>query len=211
MFHRLSLLLVLLVGLLLVGLSGSYLWRSWSLVSGTEICPDTFRLQTFKYYRSVFFRRGFWKTESITDEFQLALELTGALPAQPPRRWDPVSHNRSSRLDQGLRARMLADIVYQRNMERRFFWIQWTEDHLEQAKILWPLVRDLAVDDFYVIIPVLFETALIWQDLEPSELDRRLRTAVVQELHDLRQESLAVGRLADLPRLDEAMARYQPG
>ncbi len=87
------------------------------------------------------------------------------------------------------------------------YWRTWSVKHPQHAKVLWPIVQDLALRELYILMPPLFEIAQTEQT--PSELQASINARLKREYASLIQDLRGAERneLAD-QILAEALREY---
>lgn len=211
MFSRLLLIFFVFFVTGIVALLGFIIWSSLGWISGSEISPHTFQVRRFNYWQPWGMSKGIAKQETMDDAFSVALGLTGTAPAQTASRWDLVSDRLASQWNRDLEARFLAKPLERRADSGEFFWVEWSNDHVDSAKRLWPLVSRVAVDRFYLIIPELFAFAESAPDLSPEEFESRLYEIIQRQLRELRADAAATpGGDAEVQRIDKALLEFVP-
>jgi hypothetical protein len=74
-------------------------------------------------------------------------------------------------------------------------WLKWSEEHVECAKVFWPVVARLAQSNLYVHLPEFFRLARQSDD-DPQKLATELKTAELK-LH--RELAARAERTGDRP------------
>ncbi len=144
-------------------------------VQGQEFAPDTFARRDFSYYQLPLMQ----VQVSVVRRKDLGCELCRYMidkgfisPASSASRWDLVATGRRGRLTQDGDALILCRYLDAVDAEGRPYWLGWTQDHPEMAKVLWPTIAQAARDRQYVLIPQLFRLA--WSLDDPVQLQRDL-------------------------------------
>lgn len=177
------------LGLSLVVLLATFLFGQHG---GEEFCPDTFTRRSFYYFQIPLL--GFQVTPILRDDTTNSLEnylrahkfITPTPPGNP--RWDLVTaRSASTGLVRG-DAEILCSYLDTTNELDNLHWQRWTDLHPEAARILWPLVAQLARQQLYLFAPELFEWAeresdpkVLAQELQRSLARQYLRLAEIQE------------------------------
>lgn len=201
---------ILVALLLLVAAVG--VWLAMGQIEGVEVCPHTFQLRYFSYWEPPLSPLGFGKTVSVSDEFAIALSLTGAFAPAPTsqNRWDLVRDNYSTDWPQrDLGARYLADHFRRSGPGADFYWVQWSRDHLACAARFWPWIRRLAVDELYVVLPELFHYAELADTSDGLAFERRLGQLVLDEVRAIRDDAAALGQTGRVQQLDSLLIHYE--
>jgi hypothetical protein len=201
---------VLVALLLLVAAVG--VWLAMGQIEGVEVCPHSFQLRYFSYWRPPLSPLGFGKTVSVSDEFAIALSLTGTFAPAPTRqnRWDLVRDNYSGDGPQSdLGARYLADHFRRSASGPEFHWVQWSRDHQACATRFWPWISRLAVDELYIVLPELFHYAELADTSDDVAFERQLSQLVLDEVRAIRDDALAVGQTSRAQQLDSLLTHYE--
>ncbi len=201
---------VLVALLLLVAAVG--VWLALGQIEGVEVCPHTFQLRYFSYWRPPLSPLGFGKTVSVSDEFAIALSLTGTFTptATNQQRWDLVRDNYSAAGPQrDLGARYLADHFRRAAPGGDSHWVQWSRDHQACAAVFWPWVSRLAVDELYIVLPELFQYAELADTSDSVAFERQLGQFVLGEVRAIRDDAVALGQTARVLQLDTLLTHYQ--
>jgi hypothetical protein len=197
-------------------------------VNGLEFSPQSFERRSYTFFQIPLVRWQVTPT-SRSDEtlmFEQYLRQQRLLPhRRGPRRWDIVWVVEASRQRDGNPA-ILTRYLDLEGTQPKQHWHQWTIDHPEQAKALWPAVQLAAVLNAYELIPPLFDFAAtdapaedfaqqLWQRLSRSlteladdraaaeqwEAARRIYTAVLEQPNlDAELRRHVVDRLERRPR-----------
>ena len=157
--------------------------------SGVEFSPDDFSMRRFDYNRVPFFnwtKRGIdydpypcpTAKTLIADDW---IRVTG----RTPRRWHLVSESRmfsSEPLPAECDARFLTDYFEMSNSEGEIIVLKWTDSNPKSAKILWPLIAELARNQVYLPIPGILEFSLAHKKADNDSvflksLENRVATA----------------------------------
>lgn len=135
-------------------------------VSGEEFTTQGFQRRSFHYYELPIVHVQVWpmKRFDATGDLEAALVKQKLLPAsaaatpQDPR-WDLVSGYRGAQLVQQGDAFILMLYLDAHDRSGNQVWLEWTNDHPELAKVLWPVVARLAEEELYLFLPDIFELA----------------------------------------------------
>src|SRR5262245_29968413 len=152
-----------LLGLLAVAYAGISLTRTFGYVSGVEFCPQTFERRSYSFYEVPLL--GIMITAKVYDDLTSIAEtsLTSQQFVTPSaggqQDWHLVVGSRGMRLMRKGDASILLGYLDMMDGENHHRWVRWSEDHSQQAKILWPAVQRLAIHQLYVFVPELFELA----------------------------------------------------
>ncbi len=133
------------------------------LVSGSEFSPQTFCRRTFYYSRLPVFRLQLGRTEvnSLTGNLAcstlITSNITGAIPGKI--RWDLIDYSVSGRPTAEGDAAILMKYLEARDYDGNSIWETWTKDNSALAKILWPVIQQLAIHRCYFAIPEIMQFA----------------------------------------------------
>lgn len=186
------------------------IWLAFGQIDGVEVCPHSFQLRSFSYWRPPLSPLAFGKTVSVSDEFAIALSLTGTFSPDAHQRWDLVRDNYSAQAAQrDLSARYLADHFRRSAPGPEFRWVQWSRDNPACAARLWPWVSRLAVDDLYVVLPQLFHYVDLADTTDPTAFEREIQRLIVADVRAIRDDAVALGQTDRVLVLDALLAHYQ--
>jgi len=201
MRSRYLVLILFAVGMTIVGGLGI---RLQGAVSGVELAPSHFQQRNFSFYEIPVLQWQITPIRRRSPASPLVTHLMAnnliSVPATAPQVWHPASISR------GLAGIEIADamlLLDQLNLRRGddWFWKRWTEANPQRAKVLWPVVQDLAERELYILIPALFERAL--DELPPTEF----RDAIDQLLSRQYRELIVDMRAAERNDLANALWR----
>lgn len=199
----------LLAALILIGVLFLII-RVQGYVRGVEFAPSHFQQRRFSFYEIPLIHVQITPIRRAADtpataNYLRVNSLVQTLRGQPTN-WHLVSITR------GLTAVTPADaqfLVTQLNLASGGdeYWRTWSIDHPQHAKVLWPIVQDLALRELYILLPPLFEIAQIEQT--PSELQANLQARLRKDFATLVRDLRSTQRdqLAELI-LDEAIADF---
>jgi hypothetical protein len=185
-------LIVILVVFLVVWVQGN--------VSGLEFSPTHFQQRSFRFFEIPILHlqitpiRRAAQTPSTAN--YLRLNSLIQTPSTPPDAWHIVSIRRgitgttpgdASLLTEQLELEDGADA----------YWRTWSIDHPKRAKVLWPVIQQLAVRELYMLMPPLFELAQ--REQTAAELQSAIESRLEQDYASLVQDLRRAGRdeLAD--------------
>ena len=158
-WNSFSSLLLIFLGLVVTSLA---LVIALGAVRGKQISPQTFKMRLYEYYRIP------WSAIQITpvkytqipNDLVSFLADGGYLPSVPgPLRWDEVSYRAVGAGSQRGRAWVLASFLEMEDVARANWWLEWTKQHPERAKVLWKYVAQAAAERVYFIVPELMAAA----------------------------------------------------
>jgi len=186
------------------------IWLALGYIEGEEVCPDTFEIRTFSYWHPPLAPVGFGKSITGSDEFAVALSLTGTFIPGSHRRWDLVRDNHSRSGPQtDLGARYLADQFQRPGFTPAFSWVEWSAGRQTLAARFWPWVSRLAGDQLYIVLPELFLFAEHAAATDPDTFERDLGRLVLSDVRALREDAVALGQTDRVQRLDSILRRYE--
>lgn len=181
--------------------------RLQGYVSGVEFAPTHFQRREFSFFEIPLLHVQITPIErsaqtSNTGNYLRANSLVKTQRGTPDT-WHLVSIRRGLTGTTPADAHFLTDQLDFQN-QTDFYWRIWSIDHPQHAKILWPMIQDLAVRELYLLMPPLFELAQIEQT--PEELKANLKTRLESDLVSLIEDVRADDddQLADLI-LEEAI------
>ena len=76
-------------------------------------------------------------------------------------------------------AEILCSFLDATDSDNNLFWQKWSDKRNASAKLLWPLVADLARQQLYLLVPELFELASAESD--PNKLAAQLRRSLARQ------------------------------
>jgi tetratricopeptide (TPR) repeat protein len=159
-------------------------------VKGEEFSPATFTRREFSYYEipllglqiSPIHRRDL--TNVLESHLTRDKLVTAQAVTESGKRWDLVIARRGLEgargraLAQG-NARILCEYLDALDSKSVHVWLTWTTENPELAKVVWPVVAQVARQDLYIFVPDLFELARNAGD--PVELKAELDRWLVQQ------------------------------
>jgi len=162
---------------LLAAVFGVYLLTvTLGAVHGVEFCPQTFERRSYSFYELPVI--GIQVTGVRREDLPTAAETflaTAKLlptPAGKQRDWHIVVGSRGLRLARKGDANILLQYLEAREANQEHRWVKWSEDHPELAKIFWPAVQRLAIEELYVFVPDLFDLTKLASD--PAEFRKQV-------------------------------------
>lgn len=143
-------------------------------VQGQEFSPTNFQRRDFAYVEVPLVRLQVTPitrqdASSDLEKYLVKNKLLGA-PTEDPR-WDLVWASSSGPNGQHGEARILCTYLDTVNDKGKVVWLEWSEDHAEFAKILWPAVAKLARQELYSFVPELFVLARSAADAKVLQKD----------------------------------------
>lgn len=202
--------LVIAISAILLTLLLFIIVRIQGHVTGQEFAPTHFQQRDFSFYEIPLIHLQITPIKRSGSTPSSAMYIRQNNLIQPftgkPQDWHLVSITR------GLTGRTPADanlLLEQLLLENGgdVYWRKWSIDHANRAKVLWPVIQNLAQRELYILMPELFELAQ--RDLPPEELGRRIERSLQRRYYDLILDMKDAGRL-ELARglLDEALQDY---
>ena len=131
----------------------------FGMVQGEEFNPGTFERRYFRFYQIPLLRvqitpvRRDDHTESL--ESTIARQIRASSATDAPSRWDLVFAERTGSQPWVGDAQVLCDYLDLKNHDRTRKWEQWHDSHPQLARVLWPLVAEVAQARWYPLIPEL--------------------------------------------------------
>ena len=155
-------------------------------VSGEEFAPGDFRRRSFHYYELPVVNVQVWPLKRFDVETELRAELVKKqlLPASTEERWDLVRGYRGDTTVEKGDAAFLCDYFDLRDYQGTRVWLDWTTDHPQLAKIFWPVIHRLALQELYVFMPDLFEFALKAKEADADKFQPALDALLATKYYD---------------------------
>jgi hypothetical protein len=142
-------------------------------VSGYEFNPQTFERRRFGFYEIPLVRlqvTPLWRNDASGAVEQLVRSHNYVTPTKgAPEQWDLISFRRSTYKPVPTDPLILQRYLDAQDAARSPFWQDWSVEHPDLAKILWPEVARLARMDLYVLLPPLFDLAREASDVKVFE------------------------------------------
>ena len=166
--------------------------RTQGYVSGYEFSPTHFQQRRFSFYEIPLLRIQITPIQRKGDTPATALYVRQNALITPytgaPTVWHLVSLSRGLTGSTPADANLLVDQL-ELSPGGKDYWTEWSKDHKNKAKILWPFIQQLAERELYLLIPALFERAQLEpqtpQQLQES-IDDYLRNEYVLLIQDMR-------------------------
>lgn len=176
--------------------------RTQGSVSGIEFAPTHFQKRSFAFYEIPLVH---WQitpirrtTNTLTAATYLKQKSLISSSTKVPNKWDLVELSRGLTGSSPGDASLLVDqLELQSNGDN--FWRSWSKKHPKRAKILWPVVQQLAVRELYVLLPPMMELATIAPD--DVDLAEKIDLYLKNEFAGLIQDTIDAGR----PQLAEEL------
>ncbi len=170
--------------------------RTQGHVTGKEFSPTHFQQRDFSFYEIPFIhlqitpihRAGSTPTTAMyVRQSSLIKPYTGA-----PQVWHLVSISRGLTGQTPANPQLLLDQLELQHAGDAY-WRKWSIDHAKRAKVLWPVIQQLAERELYILMPELFELAQL--DLNPQQLQSRIDEMLSQQYHSLIVDMRAADRV----------------
>ena len=132
-------------------------------VEGFEFSPDTCKLRSFTYWQIPLINVQVLPASRarISTKLEAYLSTAGFLSQngdKEQRRWDVVSA-RGSQIDYESDAEIIRQYLLLHDSEGQHPWVEWSKQHPEAAKVLWPQVLDSIRRRHYILVPRQLELA----------------------------------------------------
>ncbi len=201
---------VVVVGAILSSLLIFVAVRLQGHVTGRELSPTHFHVRTFSFYEIPLLHIQITpiKRAGVTPKTATYIRQKSLIPNPKgdPKTWHLVTLSRGVSGTTPADAKLLHDQLTLK-VDGGDFWRQWSIDHPQRAKKLWPVIQRLAERELYILMPGLMELALI--DQTPAKFSEQadlwLREEYIKLVNDMREanrEELA-GQL-----LEEALTDF---
>ena len=187
--------------------------RSQGSVRGVEFAPSHFQTREFQFYEIPFLHIQISpiKRTGVTSPTLASLRKNNWVkrPKTKPETWHVVSINRGA---SGLLpgdAQLLTDqLDLIDGSTSSYFWLNWSENHPNEAAALWPIVQRLAERELYILVPGLLQRVLLSEKTEP-EFSDELKRWLLDQMASLIKDMRAAERdeLADA-LLEEALVDF---
>lgn len=188
-------------------------------VSGEEFAPADFRRRSFHYYELPVVSVQVWPLKRFDIETELHDELVKKKllpPTEAEERWDLVRGYRGDTTVEKGDAAFLCDYLDLRDYQGKRVWLDWTTDHPQLAKIFWPVIHQLALQELYVFMPDLFEFALQAKEAEADKFQPALDALLAAKYYDFglaqqkgQRHALAVELLTEAVKLNPDNAQWK--
>lgn len=203
--------LVSFVGVVGVSILGFILFWVWAVsgrVQGIEFSPDGFQQRHFSYNKPILSQVGFWYSSWPENRFAHELFQLKVCPIRQAKTWHLASDNVTSIRSVDRHAEMLTNLLSTRKNDTDLYWIEWSKDHLPQAKKFWPLIQRLSFDKQYVVIPLVFRKAQELEGLPADQFDTELRKVIAEELALMIEEYQQQGDTKQVQNLENLRQSY---
>lgn len=189
--------LVVTMGVVLITIA------QYGLVTGEEFSAENFSRRQFTYYEIPMIGIQVWpidRTDKTNDleRFLISEKLINEVKtSDAQRRWDLVLATHGSADGQQLvfsegQARILSSYLDAENADKKNVWLEWSKQHQELAKVVWPIVAKLARQELYVFIPDLLLAARGAADA--AEFQQRMNRMLAEKYLDLAKTQQQLGR-----------------
>jgi hypothetical protein len=154
-----------IAGWTIVGLLGATLLVfvatvMFGAVHGVEFCPQTFERRSYSFYELPLL--GVQVTgerlDDLTGPTETFVTSQSYFTAGGPKKdWHVLVGSQGTRLRRPGDAGILMKYLDAEESGDRRRWVHWSEEHPDLAKVFWPAVQQLAINDAYVFVPDLFD------------------------------------------------------
>jgi hypothetical protein len=160
------LIVLAVLGAVFVGL---LVFLTFSSVSGSEFCPNTFAYRRFSYLRVPFSKWRITATSLTPNAGNTSSDVLKHLKTlAQPTVWH-VSKATQYR-SEIFPANVLVGSLAQRNADGADYWGAWSVAHNDRAVVLWPLVQEAAYHELYFAIPEILDRAEQAPNVDQMEL-----------------------------------------
>lgn len=156
-------------------------WCEWvgGSVTGEEFNPYTFERRSFRYRQSLFTKRqleGITRTKKTPDKLSAYISARPWFPISTQDHWDLARDSTVIVDSLDWRSRPLVRLLT--NEEFTSFWLDWSMNNSELSTYLWLAVIELAREDQYESIPLIFDAVLEIEDplVFRNEIDGVMKT-----------------------------------
>lgn len=136
---------------------------TFGAVHGTEFCPQTFERRSYSYFELplVGMQVTGEQHEDLTGDTEKTVTSNNYVTTTigGKQDWHVLVGSKGTRLRQPGNAGILVQYLDATDIGSNRRWENWTEEHAEQAKVLWPAIQQLALAERYVFVPDLFDLA----------------------------------------------------
>ncbi len=148
-------------------------------VSGEEFNPYTFETRSFSYRQSLITTRqlkGIKRTKN-QDSLSKFISAQPWFPTSTQDQWDLMEDSTVEGDSLDWRSRPLVRLL--KNEDFTSFWLDWSANHPELAKYLWLTVIELARENQYESIPLIFDAVSEIEDpvIFRDKIDEVMKTA----------------------------------
>ena len=139
-------------------------------VTGEEFNPYTFQRRKFYFFEIPLLR---WQVyplvrSAASGDVEEWVETSGCLPKKKsdPEAWHLFAFRRSAAVSPEFDAAILKTYLDTRDAQKKYYWYDWSIEHPQMAKILWPAVARFARLNLYLVIPHFFQLAATAEDAQ---------------------------------------------
>jgi tetratricopeptide (TPR) repeat protein len=180
-------------------------------VEGEEFSPGSFRRRSFYYFELPLTRLQVWPVRrmDISGNFEEFLRQYGDSD-EPDKaaHWDLVRSRRVGGSWQWVHANLLCRFLDARDRDGEIYWLHWSREQPELAKVLWPEIASLAKSGQYLLIPSLFQLATAAPD--PATLRKSCDARLSEQYESLAQIKQELHDYATALEYYEAALKYDP-
>lgn len=186
----------ILIGVVILILSGLFavpMFLSSMVIAGVEFCPQLFQKRDFNYLRIPGTKIRLGSTTLSPASSPSGTPVLTHLAATNPAEWQVSKASQGGKTTEH-GPEILIGYLTATNADGANAWDDWSFKNPAHAKVLWPIVQEVAEQDLYFCVPELFRLAA--SEIPPPELGRKLRLACI-DAAQLKLQSFAAGQ--DLP------------
>lgn len=180
-------------------------------VSGEEFAPDTFERRFYSYFELPVVRIQVTPVQRIVDRPRIAKTLADnnyIANTGPPKRWDFVISRRVGETWREGDALILTRYLDTWGDRSETYWLQWTQDHPATAKILWPTIAKLALQELYLFTPDVFSLAA--EQTDPQAFESDLKRVLARKYEELAQVEVELANFPAALRFFTEALGYEP-
>jgi hypothetical protein len=161
-------------------------------VEGEEFAPLRFQRRAFHYFELPLTGIQVWPVRRVvtTTELEQFLIKQKYVPCCTiPARRDLIRSRRSGRSWHAGQASIIRQYLDAMDDQGSNYWLGWTRQQPDLARVLWPEVAALAGEQLYVLLPDLFQLAIAAENAVAlrDEFDRML-AGKFEQLAEIRSE-----------------------
>jgi tetratricopeptide (TPR) repeat protein len=175
----------------------------YGLVTGEEFSAENFTRRQFTYYEIPMVGLQVWpidRTDKTNDLERFLLNeklIEEVKTSDARRRWDLILATHGSPDGTQLvfsegQARILSSYLDAVDADKKNVWMEWSKQHQELAKVVWPVVAKLARQELYVFIPDLLLAARGAADA--AAFKQRMDLMLAEKYFDLAKTQQQLGR-----------------
>ena len=167
-----NILMTVIVSLVVVAVLGLIV-TSFGQVEGEEFSPDDFTRRTFYYCEIPLIQLQVFPIVREDNTGALENHLIGKKLITPVKNEKPIWHlvrnHRAAGSSQFGDAEILCAYFDMDDESGKPFWLSWSNEHPELAKVVWPVVARLARQQLYVFVPDLMSLTKAAQNADALE------------------------------------------